>query len=478
MSSSQYFQTPDCYAKQIEQTIPVSVLAAGNLHDWLNTQTQATIDYCHLRGFKAKAGQVLFFYNSDGQLDHVVGGLDDEPSIYNFSSIAEAIRKELADDKLKATVFSFNEELLNEDSFDKAALGWGLGCYRFEHYKTEKTYYPKLALPSLSDATRVQAQLEAISYLRNLVNMPANELGPAELEDAASELATLHKAKIKVVKGRNLEKNFPMVHVVGQAATKDRAPRLIEIKAGSKDHPKLTLVGKGVCFDTGGLDLKPSQYMRHMKKDMGGAAHALALAHIVMSLKLPVQLRVLVPAVENSVSGAAFRAGDIIKSRSGITIENTNTDAEGRLILSDTLTYASEDEPDLIVDFATLTGSARAALGQDIPAGFSNDETLAAKIRDITFAVEDGVWPMPLHKNYYRLLKSDVADTINSAEGTPGDLIYSALFLQKFLGDTPPNWIHIDCFAWESSGRPGRSKGGKDTGLRGIFAVLEDLYGS
>jgi len=314
-----------------------------------------------------------------------------------------------------------------------------------------------------------------------LINIPANDMGPDEMEAAAKYIAEKGNATFKVIKGAKLEKEFPLVHTVGKASP--RSPRLIEFtwqrSGGKADAPKLTIVGKGVVFDTGGLDIKPSQYMRLMKKDMGGGAHALALAKMVMDLKLPVNLRVLVPCVENAVGGASFRPGDIITSRKGLTVENTNTDAEGRLILADALTYASEENPDLIIDFATLTGSARAALGPDIPAMFSNSDKVAQSLQSFSMKEDDPLWQMPLWAAYNKTIEPSDADLHNSAS-VPGDLIYSALFLQRFLVETKkkaPDWIHLDLFAWDSSGRPGRAQGGTDMGLRALYNYLEERYG-
>lgn len=456
--------------------IPVICMNAERYTVWAKDKGDAIQKRLKGAGFTGKAGQFTVVFKDDGGIDFILAVISSPLKIYDLSAVALFVQAQFGADTIKAASFTLVADGFTAADFEKAYTGWALGCYRYGAYKKFDKDTPKLLWGKDVDQARVMATVEAVTLLRDLVNAPANDLGPAELAAAAEKLAGQHKASYKVTQGKKLEQGFPLVHMVGQAAVKGREPRLIEIQWGNKKHPALTLVGKGVCFDTGGLDLKPSQFMRYMKKDMGGAAHALGLAHMIMSLKLPVQLTVIIPAVENAVAGNAFRPGDVMKSRNGKTVENVDTDAEGRLILADALTYAAESKPDLIVDFATLTGSARAALGQDVPACFTNDAALEPILREVSAAAEDLLWPMPLYEDYADLFKSDVADTTNHAGGTPGDLIYSALFLKGFLGEGAPRWIHVDCFAWESQGRAGRARGGKDTGLRGMFAVLEKLY--
>lgn len=458
--------------------IPVVCVAGDGFSTWLKGAGEAVRSRLQLGGFTGKAGQCEILFKDDGGVDFILAAVSAPLKIYDLAAVVQFIQARLGADVLKSCSFTLVAEGFTSDDFEKAYTGWALGCYRYGRYKDFDKETPRLVWNKRVDQKRVLAMAEAVTLLRDLVNTPANDLGPAELAAAAEKLVAQHKAKLKITQGKKLKKEFPLVHMVGQAAAKGREPRLIEFIWGKKGQPALTLVGKGVCFDTGGLDLKPSAFMRFMKKDMGGAAHVLGLAHLIMSLGLPVQLRVIIPAVENSVAGESFRPGDVVKSRSGKTVENVDTDAEGRLILADALAYAAESAPDLIVDFATLTGSARAALGQDVPACFTNDAALEPVLREVSAKAEDLLWPMPLYADYADLFKSDVADTTNHAGGTPGDLIYSALFLQGFLGEKAPRWVHIDCFAWESQGRAGRAKGGKDTGLRGMFAVLEQLYGA
>jgi leucyl aminopeptidase len=348
-----------------------------------------------------------------------------------------------------------------------AMLGWLTAQYRFERYrKDDKPVGPRVLLTGeparIEETMRVAA---ATAKVRDLVNAAAADLGPAELEAEAEALAKAHGATLSVT----------MIHAVGQAAAPGREPRLIEFEWGRADAPRIAIIGKGVCFDTGGLDIKPSAGMRLMKKDMGGAAHALALVELVMAARLPVRLHLLVPAVENSVSGAAFRPGDVLATRKGITVENTNTDAEGRLILGDALTKAGEAKPELILDFATLTGAARVALGPDLPALFANQEALAADLLAAGTQEADPLWQLPLWDGYDEMLKSDIADMVNAPDGGFAGSITAALFLRRFVDkDTP--WAHFDTFAWRPAAKPGRPKGGDALGLRAAWRLLKTRY--
>jgi leucyl aminopeptidase len=358
-----------------------------------------------------------------------------------------------------------------------AALGWILGQYAFERYRarTDRKGPRVLLTPDAARIEETLALAEATNLVRDLVNIPAGDLGPAELEAAVREVAGPFGAVIAVTSGKALEDGYPMVAAVGRAASADRAPRLIELEWGDRRHPRLALVGKGVCFDSGGLDIKPASGMRLMKKDMGGAAHALALALVIMKSRLPVRLHLLIPAVENAVSGNAFRPGDILRSRKGDTVEIGNTDAEGRLILGDALARAAEAEPELILDFATLTGAARVALGPDLPALFASDDALAEALVRAGGDVADPVWRMPLWKAYDEMFASDVADFGNASEGGFAGAVTAALFLQKFVPDTVP-WAHFDTFAWRPSAKPGRPRGGDALGLRAAWTMLSERY--
>ncbi|MFL6857883.1 MAG: leucyl aminopeptidase family protein [Allosphingosinicella sp.] len=358
-----------------------------------------------------------------------------------------------------------------------ATLGWLLGQYGFDRYRAPKDKKgPRLLLtPDPARIAETVRLAEATFLVRDLVNTPAGDLGPAELEQAARAVADEYGAQLTVTAGKALDEGYPMIAAVGRAATEARAPRLIELEWGDRRHPRVALVGKGVCFDSGGLDIKPSSGMRLMKKDMGGAAHALALARLVMAANLPVRLHLLIPGVENAVSGAAFRPGDILKSRKGPTVEIGNTDAEGRLVLGDALARAAEAKPELILDFATLTGAARVALGPDLPALFSSDDALAEALLAAGTEVSDPLWRMPLWAPYDELFASDVADFANASEGSFAGAVTAALFLAKFVPDGVP-WAHFDTFAWRASARPGRPKGGDALGLRAAFAVLAGRY--
>ena len=319
------------------------------------------------------------------------------------------------------------------------------------------------------------ALAEAVALVRDLVDTPAQDMGPAELAEAAERIAQRHGAEFRVTQGDVLDRDYPMIAAVGRAASRDRAPRLIECEWGDPGHPRIAVVGKGVCFDSGGLDLKPSSAMLLMKKDMGGAAHALALAHLVMEARLPVRLHLLIPAVENAVAGNAFRPGDVLRTRKGLSVEIGNTDAEGRLVLGDALTRAGEDKPVLMLDFATLTGAARVALGPDLPALFCNDETLAADLAAAAATASDPHWRMPLWADYADMLKSNVADINNAGEGGMAGAVTAALFLQRFVPDGLP-WAHFDTFAWRPSPKPGRPKGGDALGLRCAFSLLKSRF--
>ena len=357
-----------------------------------------------------------------------------------------------------------------------AALAFALGGYRFARYRAEdkKSEAPRLELPPGVDGAELSRIVEAVFLVRDLVNTPANDLGPAEIEEAARSLAKRFGASIRAIVGDDLLKeNFPLVHAVGKASA--RAPRLIDFRWGEAKHPKVTLVGKGVVFDTGGLDIKPSSAMLLMKKDMGGAASALGLAAMIMGAKLPVHLRVIIPAVENAVSGNAFRPGDVFKSRKGATVEIGNTDAEGRLILADALALADEEAPDLIVDFSTLTGAARVALGPELPAAFTDDEKLAAELASFAAREADPFWRLPLWRPYQSMLDSKIADSNNVSSSAFAGAITAALFLSRFV-ERAKSWLHFDLFAWNPTSKPARPEGGEAQTIRALYAWLAERY--
>src|SRR5580704_5013373 len=356
-----------------------------------------------------------------------------------------------------------------------AALAVALGSYRFTRYRKSEGRQVKLELPQSLDRDELSHMAEAVTLARDLINTPANDMGPADLEAAARKLAASHNAEIRAIVGDDLlAQNFTLIHAVGRAAAASAAPRLIDMVWGDDKHPRVTLVGKGVCFDTGGLDIKPESGMLNMKKDMGGAATALALAHMIMARGLKVRLRVLIPAVENSIAGASFRPRDIYTSRKGITVEIGNTDAEGRLILADALALADEEKPELIADFATLTGAARVALGPDVPAFFTDDDALAGELMGCAASENDPLWRLPLWRPYEAMLESKVAD-INNVGGSQGGAITAALFMRRFVD--AKSWLHFDLFAWSAAAKPGRPEGGDCQTARALYALLSDRYG-
>ena len=358
-----------------------------------------------------------------------------------------------------------------------AALAFALGSYRFTRYRPAKDRGVRLSMPEGVDGAEITRIAEGVALARDLINTPANDLGPAELEAAARDLARRHRAKFRaIVGGELLKQNFPLIHAVGRAADAKRAPRLIELRWGKASDPKITVVGKGVCFDTGGLDLKPESAMLIMKKDMGGAASALALAHMVMDAGLAVSLRVLIPAVENSVAGDAFRPLDIYPSRKGFNVEIGNTDAEGRLILADALALADEESPDLLVDMGTLTGAARVALGPELPPFYTDDEALADEVARHAMAENDPSWRLPLWPRYEAMLDSKIADLNNVATGGMAGSIVCALFLKRFVS-AAKSWLHFDIYAWTPAARPGRPEGGECQAARALYALLSARYG-
>jgi len=402
----------------------------------------------------------------DGDSWFAVGGVADPESLSSWCLA------KLAEDLPEGTY-----RLVTADP-GPGMFGWITGQYRFARYRSEdKAQGPRVLLTAqVGQIEALAAEAEAECYLRDLVNTPAEDMGPAALEAECERLAKAHKAELAVVRGDALEQGYPMVHAVGRAAARHHAPRLMHLTWGDPAHPVLAIVGKGVCFDSGGLDIKPSAGMRLMKKDMGGAAHALALAGLVMGARLKVRLHLLIPAVENAISGASFRPGDVLSSRKGLTVEIHNTDAEGRLILGDALTRASEENPDLIVDFATLTGAARVALGPDLPALMARADATAEAFLAAGKANDDQPWRLPLPEAYREYLASDVADMANASANPFAGASVAGLFLDRFVGDGL-DWVHFDTFAWNPMPRPGRARGGRGLGLRAAWHALKARYG-
>jgi leucyl aminopeptidase len=444
--------------------IPIWFVTATNYPEVRERLSAGVRAFADAAGFEPKPGQYLAL-PGEGGLGGILFGIeaaDDAKDLFLPGRLSQL---------LPEGVYRFGN-----DSHDArlAALSFALGAYRFTRYRKAEARKVKLDLPQSVDREDLERVIEAVTLTRDLVNTPANDMGPAELEDAVRALAARHGADVKSVVGDDLLKeNFPLVHTVGRAS--DRAPRLIDLKWGEADDPRVTLVGKGVCFDSGGLDIKPDASMLNMKKDMGGAATALALAHMVMSRKLKVRLRVLIPAVENSISGAAFRPRDIYPSRKGITVEIGNTDAEGRLILADALTLADEDKPELIADFATLTGAARVALGPEVPPFFTDDDELADALMRHAAGQNDPLWRLPLWRPYEAMLESKVADINNVGSGGLAGAITAALFMRRFVA--AKSWVHFDVFAWTPAAKPGRPEGGECQAARALYALLAERYG-
>jgi leucyl aminopeptidase len=417
-------------------------------------------------GFAAKPGACLVLPTAEGHIAQVLFGLEDEDT-----RSRDLFRPGSLPGLLPSGVYRFANA---PHDARLAALAFALGLYRFGRYRKAEVPDVKLVPPDGVDAADIMRMADAAMLARDLVNTPSNDMGPAELELAARELAERHGAAFSSIVGDNLVKqNFPLIHAVGMAST--RVPRLIDFTWGDASHPKVTLVGKGVCFDTGGLDLKPSSGMLIMKKDMGGAANVLALAQMVMDAKLKVRLRVLIPAVENAVAGNAFRPLDIFTSRKGITVEIGNTDAEGRLVLADALALADEEKPDLLIDMGTLTGAARVALGPDLPPFYTYDETLALDVARHARGENDPLWRMPLWPAYDSWLDSKVASITNAPSGAFAGSITCALFLQRFV-EHAKSWLHLDIYAWTPAAKPARPEGGECQAARAIYKLLGERY--
>jgi leucyl aminopeptidase len=441
--------------------LPLHVVDRAGFADWRASQDDATGAWLDAQGFDGSAGSALLLPGAGGAAGAVVGVGDRlDPYSYGHAPLA-----------LPPRTFRPAGEY-DADTLAALRLGWGLGAYRFSRYRQPPR---QPALLEVSNAAEVIDALAACTRVRDLVNTPTEHMGPDELEQVACEIAERHGAAIEVIGGDDLlARNFPTIHAVGRAS--HRAPRLIALRWGDEAHPHVAIVGKGVCFDTGGLDLKPADGMRNMKKDMGGAAHAIALAEWVMARRLPLRITLLVPAVENSVGPNAFRPGEVITTRTGVSVEVDNTDAEGRLVLCDALAYAGEQSPGLLLDFATLTGAARIALGPDLPALYSNDDALAGEWLQAGLQQRDPLWRMPLWRPYWRYLASGIADIANSGPSRMAGSITAALYLERFV-PAGQKWAHLDVYSWNDADRPGRPAGGEAQGLRAAFAMLRARAG-
>ncbi|MCA9608282.1 MAG: leucyl aminopeptidase family protein [Myxococcales bacterium] len=440
-------------------TIPIVPLDEKGLTAWKRSASKAAKRWLKTHDFEPKGHRLLLVPTDDGRSIALLGRGEESPWAW------AAARQ-----RLPAGRYRIDGVLSAEDATE-AAIGWALAGYRFDRYRSEpKHEVHELLWPEGADRAEVARQVRAIGLVRDLVNTPAEDLGPVQLADAAR---AIEGATVKVIRGKRLEEGFPAIHAVGKGSP--RPPLLVDLSWGAKTHPRLTIVGKGVCFDSGGLDLKSAAGMLRMKKDMGGAALALGLASLVIDAALPVRLRVLVPAVENMPGPDAFRPGDVIRTRKGKSVEITNTDAEGRVILSDALALAAEEEPELLIDFATLTGSARIAVGNEITPFWTKDGDLAHAIGEAGRQMRDPVWRMPLHVGYRRHLDSEIADLKNAAATSFGGATIAALFLREFV-EGAGIWVHLDTPAWNERSRPGRPFGGEATSLRAVWGMLKARY--
>ena len=446
--------------------VPLTPLTKTALAAWRESAPAHERDWAAAIGFKAEAGKTALVPDKNGKLGRALVGVGDgDAAMWCVAGLSESLPEG-----------SYRLDALPDGAdASRVALGWALGTYAFTRYHAKTAGAARLVWPKGADRGYVERMAGAVFMARDLAVTPASDMGPEELADAAHKVAREQGAAFRVVIGDALlAENYPTIHAVGRAST--RAPRLADIVWGDPGAPKVTLVGKGVCFDTGGLDLKPASSMLNMKKDMAGAAIMLGLGQAIMKAGLNVRLRVLLPCVENSVSGNAFRPRDIIKTRKGLTVEIGNTDAEGRLILCDALSEASDEKPEMIVDAATLTGAARVALGPDLPALFCNNDALAAALLASGEAEDDPVWRMPLYKPYRRLIDSKIADLNNVSEGPQGGAITAALYLNEFVDPAVP-WAHLDVMAWNSRSRPGRPEGAEAQTLRAVYAHIANRFG-
>ena len=443
-----------CFLKKSDRSIPIVPLEETAYPLWIKEQSDFVVHWLSANHFNPKTGHSCLIPDQHGNLQAVILGIK---NLTDHWALARGI------EHLPAGHYHVEGSLRPFLFY----LAWGLAQYRFTRYKAREHIEKYLVLPHQIDLKTMNAHCDAIYSVRDLINTPTEDMGPQDLSTALQLLAKKHRADFKEVVGDALlTENFPTIHAVGRASS--TPPRFLELNWGEKKHPRLSLVGKGVCFDSGGLDLKSSEAMRLMKKDMGGAAHVLGLGALIMEMNLPIQLQILIGAVENAVSGNAYRPGDIIRTRKGLTVEVGNTDAEGRLVVADLLTYALESDPCLIIDLTTLTGAARVALGTDLPALFSNNDTLAFELCKISREVADPVWHMPLFEPYLDYIKPDLADLSNNSSSHYGGAITAALFLKEFTDPKTP-WVHLDLMAWNELNHPGRPRGGEAMGLRTLY---------
>ncbi len=469
----------DPYLSEDASATPIELIRTDRFDGWLADQTEQARLVAARQGFKAEPGQHCWLPNrpSGSASGNSAANAQRRPEDSRDESARVAVgwdgQSNLS--TLGGLPLALGEGVyrLSSATDELQLLGWGLGCYQFSRYKHPQRSPARLVLPEGLRPERLANLVNAVTLARDLINTPAGDLGPTQLAEEAMQVADAHNAACRVLIGNDLlGEGFGAIHAVGRAAADP--PRLVDVRWGEAGHPLVVVVGKGVCFDSGGLDIKPASGMRTMKKDMGGAAAALGLAQLIMAEQLPVRLRLLIPAVENAIAGNAYRPGDILQTYAGISVEVDNTDAEGRLILCDALALAAEERPECMVDFATLTGAARVAVGTEIAALFCNDDALAEGIARAGKIVDDPVWPLPLHESYNHLLESKVADTLNSANSPYAGAITAALFLQKFVGEIP--WAHFDIMAYNLRKRPARPEGGEAMAMRAVFYYLEQRF--
>ncbi|MDB5397633.1 MAG: leucyl aminopeptidase [Rhodospirillales bacterium] len=454
----------DVFCESGTDAVPLTVVAQSEFAEFQNALDARDRAWIAANGFSAAPGQILAIPGSEGQISRVLAAVGRPDDIYALAG---------APANLPKGDYRFDTPL-DAETANRLALGWGLGTYSFDRYRSRTKKPARLVWPHEADRVRVLRELDAIGLVRDLVNLPANDLGPVALAEAARAVAAAQNAGCHIVVGDELLKaNYPAVYAVGRAAAEP--PRVIDIRWGNPADPEITLIGKGITFDTGGLDIKTGSSMGLMKKDMGGAAHALALGQMIMEAGLKVRLRILMAVAENAVGPNANRPGDVIRTRAGLSVEIGNTDAEGRLVLADMLAAACEANPVAVIDFATLTGAARVALGPDLPALFATD-ALAADIAAACAAADDPVWRMPLWQPYRRNMDSKIADINNNASNSFAGAIHAALFLQEFV-KAGVEWAHFDVYAWNATARPGRPVGGEAFALRGLFHMLSGRYG-
>ncbi|KTC92672.1 leucyl aminopeptidase family protein [Legionella cincinnatiensis] len=448
------------YETQSDRAIPLYLMSQEQWEEQINILTAAERNCFALHQFKGNIGDSCFIFNADGLIDKAYIGCGDGNQAQAMANAALL----LPPNTYKVQGFCSQE----------ASMNWALAQYGFEAYKKSETK-PRILVVNADDLNDLLNLVQAQFLVRDLINKPTSDLGPKEMAEVVEQLAKTHKAQFKQWVGDELIKdNFPAIHAVGRASKS--APRLLSLTWGDENHPRVTLVGKGVCFDSGGLDIKSAYGMRLMKKDMGGAAHVIGLAQWIMTRHLPVRLHMLIPAVENSIGPDAFRPGDVLTMRNGLTVEIHNTDAEGRLILADALVKACEEQPELLIDFATLTGAARVSVGSEIAAFFTNSDQLAKEVSDVSVKAVDPVWRLPLFEAYEEILRSNVADLSNASDHPYAGAIVAGLFLQRFVSKTTP-WIHLDIMAWNLSSKPGKPEGGEAMGFRTIAAYLLQTYG-